>query len=112
MPTYDILIRNGMLYNGSGKEPVTGAVAIQGDTIFAVGDVPEGDGRIEIDAQGMAVAPGFINMLSHAHYSLLHDGRSMSDIYQGVTLEVLGEGMAAHGPLNQTLKGERLTPPG
>ena len=112
MPTYDVLIRNGTLYNGSGKEPVMGAVAIQGDTIFAVGDVPAGDGRIEIDAQGMAVAPGFINMLSHAHYSLLHDGRAMSDIYQGVTLEVLGEGMAAQGPLNETLKAERLAQQG
>ena len=107
MPTYDVLIRNGTLYNGSSKEPLTGDVAIQGDTIFAVGEIPDGRGRIEIDAQGMAVAPGFINMLSHAQYSLLVDGRSLSDIRQGVTLEVLGEGMAAQGPLNDALKAER-----
>jgi len=107
MPTYDVLIRNGTLYNGSGKEPLAGDVAIQGDTISAVGDIPKGQGRIDIDAQGMAVAPGFINMLSHAQHSLLLDGRSLSDIRQGVTLEVLGEGMAAQGPLSEALKAER-----
>src|SRR5713101_5731244 len=93
MPTYDVLIRNGTLYNGSGKEPVSGAVAFEGDTIEAVGDIPAARGRIEIDAHGMAVAPGFINMLSHAQNALLVDGRSQSDIRQGVTLEVMGEGM-------------------
>lgn len=107
MPTYDVLIRNGTLFNGSSKEPVTGDLAIQGDTIAAIGSVPSGDAHIEIDAEGMAVAPGFINMLSHAQHSLLTDGRSLSDIRQGVTLEVMGEGMAAQGPLNPALKAER-----
>jgi N-acyl-D-amino-acid deacylase len=112
MDTYDVVIRNGTLYNGSGKEPVTGGVAIQGDTLSIVGDVSAVRGRMEIDAQGMAVAPGFINMLSHAQNALLVDGRSQSDIRQGVTLEVMGEGMAAQGPLNDALKAERLAQQG
>jgi N-acyl-D-amino-acid deacylase len=112
MDSYDLVIRNGTLFNGSGKEPVTGGVAIQGDTLSIVGDVSAVRGRMEIDAQGMAVAPGFINMLSHAQNALLVDGRSQSDIRQGVTLEVMGEGMAAQGPLNDALKAERLAQQG
>ncbi len=100
---YDVLIRNGMIYDGSGAEPVRGAVGIRGDRIAAVGELAGARGRVEIDAGGSAVAPGFINMLSWANESLIHDGRSQSDIRQGVTLEVLGEG-SSMGPWNEAMK--------
>ncbi len=103
---YDVLIRGGTLYDGSGGPPVVGDVAVRGDTIAAVGPAATGRGRLELDARGLAVAPGFINMLSWANESLLHDGRSQSDIRQGVTLEVLGEGWSM-GPLNDALKAEQ-----
>lgn len=89
---YDIVIRNGTIYDGSGLPPVNGDVAIQSDTVAAMGDLSDAIGKKEIDAKGLAIAPGFINMLSWADGSLLKDGRSMSDIKQGVTLEVFGEG--------------------
>jgi len=88
---YPLIIRNGLIYDGSGMAPYKGDVAIQGDTIAAIGEL-NAIGEKEIDAQGLAIAPGFINMLSWADGSLLKDGRSMSDIKQGVTLEVFGEG--------------------
>jgi N-acyl-D-amino-acid deacylase len=103
--TYDVLIRNGTVYDGSGGEPVLADVAINGDVIVGVGSLPDARGRTEIDAAGLAVAPGFINMLSWANTSLLADGRSQSDIRQGVTLEVLGEGTSM-GPLNDGMKRE------
>jgi len=90
--TYDIIIRNGTIYDGSGSEPFLGDVAINNDTIAALGDLKNTLGKNEIDATGLAIAPGFINMLSWADRSLLMDGRSMSDIKQGVTLEIFGEG--------------------
>lgn len=105
-PEYDVVIRNGTIYDGSGEAPVTGSVAIVGDTIVAIGEV-EGLGRLEIDATGLAVAPGFINMLSWATISLIEDGRSQSDIRQGVTLEVFGEGTSP-GPLNRAMRREML----
>jgi N-acyl-D-amino-acid deacylase len=89
---YDVIIRNGRVYNGLGNEPVSVDVAIQGDTIAAMGDLKKDVGKKEIDADGLAVSPGFINMLSWAGETLTRDGRSMSDIKQGVTLEVFGEG--------------------
>src|SRR5258706_16302424 len=89
---FDILIRNGLIYDGSGKTPVTGDVAINGDKIAAVGKLENARGKQELDANGLAVAPGFINMLSWATDSLIQDGRSQSGIRQGVTLEVMGEG--------------------
>ena len=102
--TYDVIIRNGMIYDGSGKPPVRGGVAIRGDVIVAVGKLPVGaKAKTEIDADGLAVAPGFINMLSWATESLIYDGRSQSDIRQGVTLEVMGEGESM-GPLNDQMK--------
>ena len=101
--TYDVLIRGGTIYNGSGQPPVTGDVAIRGDSIVAVGTVPAGSATTTIDATGLAVAPGFINMLSWANESLLQDGTSQSDIRQGVTLEVMGEGDSM-GPLNDAMK--------
>ena len=102
MPVYDVVIRQGMIYDGSGGEPFSGDVAIQADQIVALGRVT-GSGRIEVDAHDLAVAPGFVNMMCWANESLIADGRSQSDIRQGVTLEVLGEGWSM-GPLNDELK--------
>ena len=104
---YDVVIRNGTLYDGSGEAPVRGDVAIRGDSIVAVGDIGAARGELEIDATGLAVAPGFINMLSWANVSLIEDGRSQGDIRQGVTLEVFGEG-SSMGPLNEAMKREML----
>ncbi len=99
----DLLIRNGTLYDGTGRPGVVGDIGVDGDSIACVGAGEQARGRVEIDAQGLAVAPGFINMLSWANEALIHDGRSQSDIHQGVTLEVLGEGHSM-GPWNDTLK--------
>ncbi len=103
MADYDLIIRNGEIYDGLGGRPYRGDVAINGDRIAAVGRLPDAHGRAEIDAGGLAVAPGFINMMSWANESLIADGRSQSDIRQGVTLEVLGEGDSM-GPLNEAMK--------
>ena len=103
----DLIIRNGTIYDGSGSPPFAADVAIQGDRIAALGTLEHAGARSEIDAQGLAVAPGFINVLSHATVSLIQDGRSQSDIRQGVTLEVVGEG-ASMGPLNAAMKKELL----
>ena len=105
--SYDVLIRGGTIYDGSGKPPVTGDVAIRGESIVAVGTVPAGSATTTIDATGLAVAPGFINMLSWANESLIEDGRSQSDIRQGVTLEVMGEGDSM-GPLTPAMKKTML----
>ena len=99
---HDLLIRNGTIYDGSGGAPVAANIAIDGDTITAIGPAT-GPARQTIDAEGLAVAPGFINLMCWANASLLHDGRSQSDIRQGVTLEILGEGWSM-GPLNDELK--------
>ncbi|HYC92558.1 MAG TPA: D-aminoacylase [Thermoanaerobaculia bacterium] len=101
---YDVVIRNGTIYDGRGGAPVTGDVAIKNDRIAKIGNVG-GRARATIDANGMAVAPGFINMLSWATTSLIVDGRGMADVKQGVTLEVFGEGWSM-GPLNDTMKAE------
>jgi N-acyl-D-amino-acid deacylase len=106
-PQYDVVIRGGSIYDGSGSAPVVADLAIAGDTIAALGAMPTARGRIEVDAAGMAVAPGFINMLSWANESLIEDGRSQSDIRQGVTLEVMGEGWSM-GPLNDRMKQEAV----
>lgn len=100
---YDLILRNGTIYDGSGGAPVTGDIAIRRDTIAAIGDLKGVSALEEIDVTGLAVAPGFINMLSWAHESLIEDGRSQSDIRQGVTLEVFGEGNS-DGPLNKEMK--------
>ena len=110
-PAYDVVIRGGTIYDGSGKPPVTGDVAIKGDSIVAVGTIPAGDATTTVDATGLAVAPGFINMLSWANESLLQDGLSQSDIRQGVTLEVMGEGDSM-GPLNPEMKKTMLAAQG
>jgi N-acyl-D-amino-acid deacylase len=97
---YDVVISNGTVYDGTGSSGITTSIAIKGDRIVFVGTIdPERSVRETIDATGMAVAPGFINMLSWANNSLITDGRSMSDIKQGVTLEIFGEGTSM-GPLN------------
>jgi N-acyl-D-amino-acid deacylase len=103
----DVVIRGGTIYDGSGAAPVVGDVAISGDSIVAVGDIGRRRGQREIVAAGMAVAPGFVNMLSWATESLIEDGRGQSDIRQGVTLEVFGEGESM-GPLNDTMKKDAL----
>jgi N-acyl-D-amino-acid deacylase len=105
-PRYDVVIRGGTIYDGRGGAPYRGDVAIEGDRIAAIGRV-SGTGRREIDARGLAVAPGFINMLSWANESLIQDGRSQSDIRQGVTLEVMGEGWSM-GPLNEEMKASAV----
>lgn len=97
-PAFDTVIRGGTIYDGSGGAPFTGDVAIKEGRIVAVGTV-RGAGRTTIDARGLAVAPGFVNMLSWSNESLIADGRGMSDIKQGITLEVMGEGTSV-GPLN------------
>jgi N-acyl-D-amino-acid deacylase len=104
-PEFDVVIRNGVIYDGSGSEPFQGAIGIVADTIAAVGDIGQARGRIDLDVEGHAISPGFINMLSWATESLLEDGRSQSDIRQGVTLEVFGEGWSM-GPLNDEMKSE------
>ncbi len=103
----DWVLRGGMLYDGSGAPPVLGDVALSGDSIVAVGEVGECPGARVIDASGLAVAPGFVNMLSWATESLIADGNAESDIRQGVTLEVFGEGWSM-GPLNASMKQEVL----
>ncbi len=102
-PTYDIIVRNVQIVDGTGKAPFTGDIAINSDTIAFVGENLEGRSNHTIDGTGLTASPGFINMLSWATVSLLADGRAMSDVKQGVTLEVMGEGVSM-GPLNQSMK--------
>jgi N-acyl-D-amino-acid deacylase len=106
-PDYDLLVRGGTVYDGSGSPGVAGDVAILGDRIAYVGPKAAGTARREIDATGKAVAPGFINMLSWSTESLLVDGRGQSDLRQGVTLQVMGEGFSM-GPLNPAMKAEMI----
>ncbi len=101
--TYDLVIRNATIYDGSGGAPITGSIAVNADTIALVGDIGNAKGIKEIDAKGLAVGPGFVNMLSWATESLLVDPRGASDLKQGVTLEVFGEGWSM-GPLNDEMK--------
>jgi N-acyl-D-amino-acid deacylase len=102
-PQYDVVIRGGTIYDGSGNKPVVGDVALRGDSIVAIAPSIGGRASKEINARGLAVAPGFINMLSWANESLIQDGRSQGDIRQGVTLEVMGEGESM-GPLTDSMK--------
>ena len=102
---YDIIIRDGILYDGTGSKPFTGDIGIKNDKIVKISKSIDGQAKEEVDASGLAVSPGFINMLSWATTSLIKDGRSLSDIKQGVTLEVFGEGWSM-GPLNEKMKQE------
>ena len=99
---HDLVLRGGTIYDGSGGKPFAGDVAVDGDRITYVGPPRALTGHTELDVHGQAVAPGFINMLAHPEESLLVDGRALSDLTQGVTLEVLGED--SMGPLNPAMK--------
>ena len=99
---YDLVIRGGLVYDGSGGEPYAADVAVRGDRIAAIASHIQQRGKVELDARGKAVSPGFINMLSHPEESLLVDGRALSDLSQGVTLEVIGED--SMGPLTPRMK--------
>ena len=104
---YDVVITNGLIYDGTGGEPVSTDIGIRDDRIVTVGTISNKDGAKEVlDAEGLAVAPGFINMLSWGAEPLLNDGRSISGTKQGVTLELFGEGWSM-GPLNPDMQQER-----
>ena len=102
-PRYDVIVRGGTVYDGSGRPGVRADVAVQDGRIAAVGDLRAARAEKVLDAAGLAVAPGFINMLSWSTESLIADGRSQGEIRQGVTLEVFGEGESM-GPLNPAMK--------
>lgn len=99
---YDIIIRNGLIYDGNGGKPFGADIAIKADTVAFIGDLSKELAPQILDAKGMAVAPGFVNMLSWSTESLIHDGRSLSELTQGVTLEVMGEGDSM-GPLTDSM---------
>ena len=100
---FDVIIRNGTVYDGTGAEPRQADVAIRGDRIAGVGDFKSAGAKTVIDAKGLAVAPGFINMLSWSTESLIQDGRSQSEIRQGITTEIMGEGESM-GPVNDRVR--------
>src|SRR5262245_24402455 len=99
----DVIIRNGTVYDGSGSSPVHSDVGIRGDRIAAIGDLAKEAAKLEVDARGHAVAPGFINMLSWSNESLVADGRSQGEIRQGITTQIMGEGDSM-GPLTDEMK--------
>jgi N-acyl-D-amino-acid deacylase len=103
--TFDVILRRGTIYDGAGGKPFVGDLAIRGDRIAAVGNLGAAGATTEVDVSGLAVAPGFINMLSQSSTSLLQDGKSQGEIRQGVTLEVMGEG-SSMGPLSAAMKAE------
>jgi len=98
---FDVLVRGGTVYDGSGGEPRMADIGIAGDRIAAIGDLSDARAGEVIDATGLAVAPGFVNMLSHSYLTMLHDGRSLGELKQGVTLQVFGEGNSM-GPLSDS----------
>lgn len=104
MSDHDLVIRGGTVFDGTGGDPFVADVAIDSDTIAAIG-LGLDRGKTELDATGLAVAPGFINMLSHSQETLIADGRSQSEIRQGVTLVVMGEGRSM-GPLSETMRAD------
>jgi N-acyl-D-amino-acid deacylase len=108
---FDILIKGGTLYDGTGKKPQVADVAISADRIAGIGSYSADKAAVVVDAKGLAVAPGFINMLSWSTDSLIEDGLSQSEIRQGVTTEIMGEGFSM-GPCerpNQSANGVRAT---
>jgi N-acyl-D-aspartate/D-glutamate deacylase len=102
-PTYDAIVRGGTVYDGSGEKPRRADVGIRGDRIAAVGDLSSASAKVVVDASGLAVAPGFVNMLSWSTESMLVDGRSQGELRQGVTTQIFGEGWSM-GPLNDEMK--------
>lgn len=107
-PVFDIVVRGGRIVDGTGNPWYIGDVAIQGDRLAAIGRIPPGSGRTEIDATGLVVAPGFIDIHSHSDRTILEDGRAESKVRQGVTTEVLGEGTSA-GPYYGSTTSPRVT---
>jgi N-acyl-D-amino-acid deacylase len=105
--TYDVIVRGGTVYDGGGGPGRRADVGIRGDHIASIGDLSRAEARTVLDATGLAVAPGFVNMLSWSTESLIADGRSQGEIRQGVTLEVFGEGDSM-GPLTDEMKRRRL----
>ena len=105
--SYSIILRGGTIYDGSGKKPIVGDIALQGDRIARIASHIHSTAPVELDVHGQAVAPGFINMLAHVQQSLLIDGRAQSDLRQGITLEVMGENSA--GPLSAPMKARLET---
>ncbi len=103
--SFDVIIKGGIVYDGTGRPPLKADVGINGDRIAAVGNLSGSNAKAIIDATDLAVAPGFINMLSHSESSLIVDGRSMGEIKQGVTTQIFGEG--SMGPLNDQMKRTR-----
>jgi len=103
----DLIVRNGTIYDGSGKAPIAGGIAVRDGKVVATGALQDYTAAREVDAKGLAVAPGFINNLSWATDTLIADGRAMSDIEQGVTLEIFGEGESS-GPVNAVVRKEML----
>jgi N-acyl-D-amino-acid deacylase len=104
--SFDVLIKGGMVYDGTGQTPRRADVGIRGDRIVAIGDLQRASAKSVIDATGLAVTPGFINMLSHSEVSLIADGRSMGELKQGVTTQIFGE--SSMGPLTDEMKKRRL----
>jgi N-acyl-D-amino-acid deacylase len=104
---FDVIIRNGAVYDGTGSEPRHVDLAIRGDRIAGLGDYKNGKAKTIVDASGLAVAPGFINMLSWSTESLIQDGRSQSEIREGVTTEIMGEGESM-GPVNDRVREHML----
>lgn len=100
--SFDVIIRNGSVYDGTGGEPVRTDVGIRSDRIAFVGDLSSATARNTVDASGLAVAPGFINMLAHSETAWLVDSRSLSELKQGVTTQIFGE--LSMGPLNEQMK--------
>lgn len=105
-PNFDVVLRNGLICDGAGTSCTAGGVAIDGDKIAKVGDVSRDRGRTDIDVHGQVIAPGFINLMS-GHEGLFADGRGLSDLLQGVTLEIFGEGQSM-GPINDAMRAEEI----
>src|SRR5215470_2946782 len=100
--TFDVLIKGGTVYDGTGGEPRQADVGIRGDRVVAIGNLQNARAGSLVDATRLAVAPGFINMLSHSEVSLIVDGRSLSELKQGITTQIFGE--SSMGPLSQEMK--------
>src|SRR5206468_6541559 len=104
---FDVIIKGGTVYDGTGAEPRRVDLAIRGDRIAGIGDFKTAKTKTLVDANGFAVAPGFINMLSWSNESLIEDGRSQSEIREGVTTEIMGEGESM-GPVNERVREHML----
>jgi N-acyl-D-amino-acid deacylase len=105
-PSFDVLITGGLVYDGTGSDPVITDIGIRGDRIVAIGKLASSPTRMIVDARNLAVAPGFINMLSHSEESLIIDGRSQGEIREGVTTQIFGE--ESMGPLTEQMRQSKL----